>query len=64
MTDSEFRGLLTEYSKGQLKYMFELVRTKAVIIYYGPQKAKAYRQAIYDRIVSRKVRGIECEVWQ
>lgn len=64
MTESEFRGCLPEYSMGQLKYMFALIGTKEMIHYYGSQKAKAYKQAIYDRMVSRKVRGIECEVWQ
>ena len=64
MSESEFRALLTEFSMGQLKYMFRISRTKDAIHYYGPNKAKKYRSAIYDRIISQKVRGVECEVWQ
>ena len=64
MTDSEFRGYLAQYGMGQLKYMFQLVRTKEMIRYYGTSKAKQYRQAIYDRMISRKVRGTEFEIWR
>lgn len=64
MTDSDFRGKLPEFGMGELKYMFRLSQTKPMIHYYGANRAKLYRQAIYDRLVSRKVRGIECEVWE
>ena len=63
-TESEFRGQLLDFGMGQLKYMFRLVQTKPMIHYYGANRAKLYKQAIYDRLVSRKVRGIECEVWE
>ena len=59
-----FRSLLLEFSMGELKYMFKLISTKPMIHYYGANKAKLYKQAIYDRMVSSKVRGIECEVWE
>lgn len=62
--DAEFRANLLEFGMGDLKYMFKLSRTKPVIHYYGANLAKLYRQAIYDRMVSYKVRGIDCEVWQ
>lgn len=62
--EPSFYEMLVEFGMGQLKYMFKLSRTKPLIHYYGAEKAKIYRQAIYDRMVSLKVRGIECEVWQ
>ena len=62
--EPSFCAMLVDFGMGQLKYMFKLSRTKPVIRYYGAEKAKIYRQAIYDRMVSLKVRGIECEVWQ
>ena len=64
MQIAEFRGWLPLFSMGELKYMFKIVRTKQMIKYYGVNRAKAYRQAVYDRLVSRKIRGIECEVWR
>lgn len=62
--ETSFRGALVEFGMGQLKYMFKLSRTKPLVHYYGAEKAKIYRQAIYDQMVSLKIRGIECEVWQ
>lgn len=59
-----FRGLLLEFGMGELKYMFKIIQTKPMIRYYGANQAKLYKQMIYERIVSRKVRGIECEVWE
>ena len=59
-----FRTSLPEFSMGELKYMFRIIQTKPMIRYYGANRAKQYKQAIYDRLVSRKIRGIECEVWQ
>ena len=59
-----FRGSLLEFGMGQLKYMFHIISTKQMILYYGANRAKRYKQAIYDQMVSRKVRGIECEVWE
>jgi len=61
---TSFRGNLPEFSMGELKYMFRIIQTKPMIRYYGANRAKQYKQAIYDRLVSRKIRGIECEVWQ
>lgn len=64
MTEREFHANLMEFGMGQLKYMFRLSRTKPMINYYGANRAKILRNLIYDRIVSCKVRGIECEVWE
>ena len=61
---TSFRTSLLEFSMGELKYMFRIVQTKPMIRYYGANRAKQYKQAIYDRMLSRKIRGIECEVWQ
>lgn len=62
--DMSFRELLPEFSMGQLKYMFRVIQTKPAIRYYGADLAKRYKQALYDRMISCKVRGIECEVWE
>lgn len=63
--EPSFRGRLTEFGMGELKYMFRIIQTKPMIRYYGANLAKTYKQAIYDRVVSRKVRGIdEFETWE
>ena len=64
VTNSEFRRNLTELSMGQLKYMFQIIRTKPAINYYGANRAKIYRNDIYSHIISKKVRGAELEIWQ
>lgn len=59
-----FRSRLPEFGMGELKYMFKIIQTKPMIKYYGANQAKLFKNAIYDRIVSKKIRGIECEVWE
>ena len=64
ISDLTFAAMLNEFGMGQLKWMFRIVQTKAMRKYYGPNRCTIYRDAIYDRMISRKVRGVECEVWE
>lgn len=64
MTKTEFCAEIRDFGMGQLKYMHRIIQTKPMIHYYGQQQAKIYRNLIYDYIISRKIRGVECEVWE
>ena len=61
--EAAFRRWLPEFNMGQLKYMYRIIQTKGMIRYCGANTAKRYKKWIYDRMVSRKVRGTECEIW-
>ena len=64
MPEAIFMEALPKFGMGELKYMFQLIQKKQMILYFGPQLAGFYKRALNERIKHRKERGPGYEVWR